>query len=116
MRAHHGVHMYEWWLPENLQRQYEVRALLWKDQSRRRQARPKCGSKCRDGHSCKAKAVVDPKTDEPLNGRCRMHGGLSTGAKTEEGRKRSKKAAKEGMLKYWRKKKAGGTSITNLEG
>jgi hypothetical protein len=29
-----------------------------------------------------------PKRERPVNGRCRMHGGLSTGPKTPEGRQR----------------------------
>lgn len=55
--------------------------------------------------SCKAKVVVDSKTGEPINGRCRMHGGLSTGAKTQEGKDKSREAARRGMLAYWAKKK-----------
>jgi len=41
--------------------------------------RPLCGAKCRDGHPCQARAVWDYRGDEPRNGRCRLHGGLSTG-------------------------------------
>ena len=44
-----------------------------------KQDRPLCGATCRDGHACQARAVPGKK-------RCRMHGGLSTGAKTEAGR------------------------------
>jgi hypothetical protein len=44
----------------------------------------RCGAKCRSGGSCKAPAMA--------NGRCRMHGGLSTGPRTPEGLARSKKA------------------------
>ena len=62
--------------------------------------RPKCGAKCRDGHACQAKAVVD-SFGHPLNGRCRLHGGLSTGAKTPEGIER----IREGRRKYWEKRK-----------
>ena len=43
--------------------------------------RPFCGAKCRDGHSCRRRALQD-KT------RCRIHGGLSTGPKTPEGKAR----------------------------
>lgn len=43
--------------------------------------RPFCHAKRRDGHKCKARVV-------PGRTRCRMHGGLSTGPKTEEGRER----------------------------
>ena len=47
--------------------------------------RPRCGAKTRAGGTCKAK-VVDGKR------RCRMHGGLSTGPKTEAGRRRISEA------------------------
>ncbi|MFQ5974090.1 MAG: HGGxSTG domain-containing protein [Alphaproteobacteria bacterium] len=55
----------------------------------RKRARPRCGARCRDGHSCRAPAVWDTQNDCPRNGRCRMHGGLSTGPKTWEGKVRS---------------------------
>ena len=48
--------------------------------------RPKCGAKTRAG-SCKAPAVWNRRNDEPRNGRCRMHGGLSTGLRTKKGRR-----------------------------
>ncbi len=51
--------------------------------------RPRCGARCRDGHECRAPAVWDKKRDRPVNGRCRMHGGLSTGPRTLEGRRRA---------------------------
>ena len=44
----------------------------------------KCGAKTRSGKSCKAPAMK--------NGRCKMHGGKSTGAKTKEGIENIKKA------------------------
>lgn len=84
----------------------QYHATNWKHPSRRRRNRPQCGARCRDGHECKAKAVVNPKTDKPINGRCRMHGGLSTGARTAEGKERCRQAAKDGMIKYWQKKKS----------
>lgn len=40
----------------------------------------KCGAKTRKGTPCKSPAMK--------NGRCRLHGGLSTGPKTPEGRAR----------------------------
>ena len=39
----------------------------------------RCGAKTRRGISCQRPA-------NKKNGRCRLHGGASTGAKTEEGR------------------------------
>lgn len=81
------------------------RSAHWKNESLWKKNRPLCGAKCRDGHSCKAKVVVDSKTGEPINGRCRVHGGLSTGAKTQEGKDKSREAARRGMLTYWAKKR-----------
>ncbi len=36
-------------------------------------------ARCRDGTSCNAPPVWNKQLDRPINGRCRMHGGLSTG-------------------------------------
>ena len=52
--------------------------------------RPECGAKCRDGHACKAPAVL--KHYFIRNGRCRRHGGLSTGARTPEGEAKAAEA------------------------
>ena len=46
---------------------------------KRRQAR--CGAVCRTGEPCKRRVVQGKR-------RCRIHGGLSTGPKTAEGRER----------------------------
>ncbi len=59
---------------------------LWWSSTKRE--RPRCGARCRDGTSCNAPAVWNRRLDRPVNGRCRLHGGLSTGPKTEEGRRR----------------------------
>jgi hypothetical protein len=40
---------------------------------------PKCGAKCRSGEPCKNAAMK--------NGRCRMHGGKSTGAPIKHGQR-----------------------------
>ena len=45
---------------------------------------PRCGAKTRKGTACRAPAMA--------NGRCRMHGGKSTGPRTPEGRERSRRA------------------------
>lgn len=50
--------------------------------------RPRCGARCRDGHACVAPVVWLAGADAPRR-RCRMHGGLSTGPRTAEGRVRS---------------------------
>ena len=57
--------------------------------------RPTCGAKTRAGHPCRAKVV-------PGKRRCRNHGGLSTGAKTEEGRA----LIAEAQRRRWRRVKA----------
>jgi len=50
----------------------------------------RCGAKTRQGCPCKCPAM--------RNGRCRLHGGLSTGARTPEGIERIRRAAtKHGM-------------------
>ena len=41
-----------------------------------------CGAKTRSGTPCKLTAIYS-------NGRCKFHGGLSTGPKTEEGKRKS---------------------------
>ena len=56
--------------------------------SKPRRKRPLCAARCRDGHACRARAVWDDDRDRPRNGRCRVHGGLSTGPKTAEGKAR----------------------------
>lgn len=44
----------------------------------------RCGAACRDGHACRTPAMA--------NGRCRMHGGASTGPRTPHGLARSRAA------------------------
>jgi len=45
---------------------------------------PRCGAKTRRGTACQGPAMA--------NGRCRMHGGPSTGPRTTEGLERSRRA------------------------
>ena len=45
---------------------------------------PRCGARTRRGAACRCAAMK--------NGRCRMHGGLSTGPRTIEGLDRSRRA------------------------
>ena len=51
--------------------------------------RPKCGAKTRTGRPCVATVVWDKTHNQPVNGKCCMHGGLSTGPRTMEGRRRA---------------------------
>ena len=55
------------------------------DQRLRRRDHPRCGARTRAGGICQVRA-------EPGKARCRFHGGLSTGSRTEEGRARASKA------------------------
>lgn len=67
-----------------------------------RSERPHCGARTRAGTPCKAQALK--------NGRCFIHGGLSTGPRTEEGKASMAKAASERMRRQWAKLKAEGRS------
>lgn len=53
-----------------------------------RAERPRCGARCRDGHACSAPVVWVAGEAAPRR-RCRLHGGLSTGPRTEAGRSRA---------------------------
>ena len=64
--------------------------------------RPRCGAKTRVGDRCKAPVVWDHVNDVPRNRRCRMHGGLSTGPRTEEGLQRTLKALRAGRVRWLR--------------
>ena len=72
-----------------------IQALAERETERRRGhvtpkcLRPRCGARTRTGQACQARAVWDRERDRPRNGRCRLHGGLSTGPKTPEGKARS---------------------------
>ena len=71
-----------------------------------RSERPLCGARCRDGHSCQAPAMLDRETGCYIrNGRCRIHGGLSTGPRTVAGRRRVAAVARQRMLERWEAKR-----------
>lgn len=44
-----------------------------------------CDAKTRNGTPCNAPPVWDKVADKAKNGRCKLHGGMSTGARTESG-------------------------------
>jgi hypothetical protein len=50
----------------------------------------RCGARARSrgGEPCQAPPVLHPETGLPRNGRCKLHGGRSTGPRTIEGRRR----------------------------
>jgi hypothetical protein len=56
----------------------------WRAHLGKAQATPRCGAKRRDGVSCTSPVMK--------NGRCRMHGGKSTGPRTPEGLERARRA------------------------
>ena len=64
-------------------------------------ARPPCGARCRDGHPCEASAVWCAATGAARNGRCRLHGGLSTGPRTPDGRARVAAATRAANVARW---------------
>jgi hypothetical protein len=57
---------------------------LWREGLDKARSAPRCGARRRDGKAWQAPAM--------RNGRCRMHGGKSTGPRTAEGLERSRKA------------------------
>lgn len=57
-----------------------------------------CGARTRAGTPCKLTAIY-------MNGRCKLHGGMSAGPTSDEGRERCREAAR----KRWAKVKGGGT-------
>jgi hypothetical protein len=69
--------------------------------------RLRCAARCRDGHACEATPVWPRGAPTARNGRCRMHGGLSTGPRTPEGKERVRAAAKRTMLERWRVRREG---------
>ena len=72
-----------------------IQALAERETKRRRghvtpkRLHPRCGARTRTGRPCLARAVWDRVRDRSRSGRCRFHGGLSTGPKTPEGKARS---------------------------
>lgn len=51
-----------------------------------RKMRGTCNAKTRKGSPCQASPVWNKSTDKARNGRCKLHGGLSTGPRTEAGK------------------------------
>jgi len=50
--------------------------------------RPRCGARTRQGRPCLRRAECDPYGIPLHGGKCRNHGGLSTGPRTPEGHAR----------------------------
>ena len=51
-----------------------------------RRDRRRCGARTRAGAPCRNAPTIDAPTGLPRNGRCKLHGGMSTGPRTPEGR------------------------------
>lgn len=65
---------------------FNLRISLWADEPKRpRNQRGTCNAKTRRGTLCQAPPVWDLIADKPKNGRCKLHGGFSTGPRTETG-------------------------------
>ena len=62
--------------------------------ARKRRDRPQCGARTRSGHSCQMRV-------EQGKNRCRLHGGLSTGPRTPEGKARIAEALRR-RWQSWR--------------
>jgi len=86
-----------------------VRCMCDDDEITPKEERALCGARTRLGGRCRARAVWDRDRDKPVNGRCRMHGGLSTGPKTEWGRRASVSALLRGHA-AWRKRSSSGNA------
>lgn len=71
-----------------------------------RRVRPQCGAKTRKGTPCVAKVYWPVVWLEPAK-RCRLHGGLSTGPTTPEGKARQIAAVKETMARVWKERREG---------
>jgi hypothetical protein len=56
----------------------------WRETLPLAQSAPRCGARTRSGSACKSPGM--------RNGRCRLHGGKSTGPKTPEGLERMRRA------------------------
>ncbi|SPX61931.1 Uncharacterised protein [Legionella feeleii] len=61
-------------------------SLMANDPRLPRKERGTCNATTRRGTPCQAPPVWDKNKDKPVNGRCKLHGGKSTGPKTEAGR------------------------------
>ncbi|HDO7916416.1 TPA: hypothetical protein P5J75_001950 [Legionella pneumophila] len=66
---------------------FNVCISIWANEPKlRRGRRGICGAKTRKATPCQAPPVWDLNRDCAVNGRCKLHGGLSTGPKTAIGR------------------------------
>ncbi len=76
-----------------------------------RTERLRCGAATRSGGRCQAQALLNT-AGQP--GRCRMHGGLSTGPRNRKGKDTNRRCAKVQMLKRWAALRAAGKTAVEL--
>jgi hypothetical protein len=76
-----------------------------------RAERPRCGARTRAGGVCRAQALLN-KAGQP--GRCRMHGGLSTGPRTKRGKETNRRRASAQMRDRWAALGAAGKTAVQL--
>ncbi len=77
----------------------------WKSENLWKKNRPLCGAKCRNGHSCKAKVVVESKTGSRLVDVVECMEVYQREQKHRKGKDKSREAARRGMIAYWARKK-----------
>ena len=76
---------------------YEIALRLLSKQPRMKRA-DRCGARTRKGRPCRAPAVWDRGKYQARNGRCKLHGGLSTGQRTSPAATRSGQATSGGRF------------------
>lgn len=82
-------------------------SILTNDPRLPRKRRGTCGAKTRKNTPCQAPPVWNKRKDKAMNGRCKLHGGLSSGPKTEAG--------KEAIRESNRRRKKSATFYTQTE-
>ena len=84
--------------------EFQAAKLEAREPQAQRHKRPRCGARTRTGKPCQAPVVWDHQLDRPKNGRCKLHGGLSTGPKTLQGQHRSLAALQRGHSEWLARK------------
>ena len=84
--------------------------------SRTKRELSQCAARCRDVSRCEASPVWNKRLDRPVNGCCRMHGGLSTGPKTEDGRRRIVESNRARTMTTSEGKRGKGREVTQRGG
>jgi hypothetical protein len=74
---------------------------IWANEPRQpKNNRGICGAMTRKWTSCQAPPVWDKVADKAKNGRCKLHGGMSTGARTEAGREAIRESNRRRKKQY----------------